>query len=186
LRLLLFGASPRDKVCEHRQSPSARHAAHVAALHCPRHGSSHALAFALVFVPLVGGGLGAHLLETADEDLESCARKVKRLFLDDVTVVRDTGTCPDDLWLLFRTVGLIFKADVQELEGVNSMIKGINSRCPNLTLPLLDARIKIKKALGFGARGAAAGWLHRREWAAKLLVNQSTTSKPTAHRGGLG
>ncbi len=94
-------------------------------------------------------------MRTADEDLEATARKVKRLFLIGVERAAGDGTCTDDLWLLFKSMGLLLKADVQELEGVNSMIKSICQRCPNLTLPVLDARLRLKKALGFGGRWMA-------------------------------
>ena len=93
----------------------------------------------------VGAGVALKLLETADEDLEVTARKVKRLFRVGVEQAARDGTCSESLWVFLRTFGLVFKADVQALEGVNSMIKSINGRCPNLSLALLDARLRSRK-----------------------------------------
>jgi hypothetical protein len=47
--------------------------------------------------------------------------------------------------------------------GINSLIKAINTRARNLSLVLLDARVRGKKALGLGVRGSATGFAHRRQ-----------------------
>ena len=75
-----------------------------------------------------------------------------------------TGECNcDELVYLIRSVCLFLKADVQANEGVNSLIKRVSSQCPNIGLPILDARLKAKKALGVGSRSAnSTSWKHRR------------------------
>ena len=42
----------------------------------------------------------------------------------------------------------LLPCDTQEIEGANSIIKRVHSLAPNIKLPLMSARILIKKALG--------------------------------------
>jgi hypothetical protein len=60
-------------------------------------------------------------------------------------------------------------SDVQELEGVNSLVRVANTRCPNIGLPLLNARVALKKALGLGHAEASTRWTDIREPSRRLL-----------------
>lgn len=95
--------------------------------------------------------------------LEVFARKLRHLFTPDLEEASLRGTTSLALHTFIRCVGAVMHADVQECEGVNSLIKAINSRARNLSLVLLDARVRAKKALGLGARGAPTTWRHRRD-----------------------
>ena len=56
------------------------------------------------------------------------------------------------------------------MEGINSMIKSACKRCPHISLPLLDARVGIKRALSLGERGRAdAKWSDVQRQATALL-----------------
>jgi hypothetical protein len=52
------------------------------------------------------------------------------------------------LWSLISAVRCHLKADVQACEGFNSLIKTIAHRSPGISLPTLNARLQLKKALG--------------------------------------
>ena len=45
-------------------------------------------------------------------------------------------------------------ADSAELEGYNSLLKVIGKRAPHISLELLDARVRLKKAMTYGLEKA--------------------------------
>ena len=45
-------------------------------------------------------------------------------------------------------------SDVQWMEGLNSLVKLIGNRAPNISLELLSSRISLKKRMGIGRRGS--------------------------------
>ena len=64
------------------------------------------------------------------------------------------------------------------MEGINSIIKSACKRCPHIFLPLLDARVGIKRALSLGERGRADA-----KWSA---VQRKATALLDAACDGLG
>jgi hypothetical protein len=46
-----------------------------------------------------------------------------------------------------RSLALLFKVDVQQIESINSLIRLLSTRCRSITLELLWARITIKKTI---------------------------------------
>lgn len=84
--------------------------------------------------------------------------------------VAATGRCEHaQLYSTIEAMRLHVTGTVQPCEGVNSLIKVVDQRCAHIGLPLLCARIKLKKALGLGSRHAPKGWRQRREGAQKLV-----------------
>ena len=81
---------------------------------------------------------------------------------DDLQQASALGTCGPKLFTVIKLARMFLKADVQENEGANSLIRCITDRAKNIGLPLLCARTCIKKALGLGARGAPSQWSDRR------------------------
>ena len=57
---------------------------------------------------------------------------------------------------------------VQRNEGMNSTIKHIAAKCPNIGLPLLSARVGTASALGVNGRMHSRKWSNIRAPAAKL------------------
>lgn len=77
---------------------------------------------------------------------------------DAIRHASETGTCKLDLFALVKLVRRLMKADVQANERMNSLISANIDFAPNIGLPLLDARTRIKQELQLGTRGAATKW----------------------------
>eukprot|EP00969_Alexandrium_andersonii_P170190 7524776-Alexandrium_andersonii.AAC.1 len=72
-----------------------------------------------------------------------------------------TGTVPLELYSRWRMIARTWKCDVQEVEGINSMLSVQTARSPNISLPLLSSRTSIRKACGLGQGGSGAlKWSH--------------------------
>ena len=92
------------------------------------------------------------LLDTPDVALHMTASKLKQLFRAELANVAQTGKCPICLYWAMRLVALYWRADVQEIEGINSLIELACRRAPRISLPLVDARVGLRKDLGLGTR----------------------------------
>ena len=102
-------------------------------------------------------GLAQHLLSpTAALDVN--AAKVKRLYLADLQQAAADGRCGPNLYAFAVSLRSMMKGDVQNCEGMNSLIRAVTDKCRNIGLPLLSARCVLKRALGVGARGAITKW----------------------------
>ena len=100
----------------------------------------------------------ANLILDKPEQLDHNTRKLVRLLRPDFEEAAASGTCGPNLWAFAMSLRAYMKADVQNCEGMNSLIRSINERCKNIGLPLLSARCVMKRALGVGARGACSKW----------------------------
>jgi hypothetical protein len=114
--------------------------------------------------------LAIEILHTDDASLEINARKIKALFTQELTVAAEDGRLGKRLWAVLRAMSEIQPVDVQEMEGVNSMVKLICTRSRCITQQLLDSRIKVKKALGASDPASkSTKWSLRRPLASSLL-----------------
>eukprot|EP00973_Karenia_brevis_P094132 12420957-Karenia_brevis.AAC.4 len=109
------------------------------------------------------------ILDTPDHELEVTAAKIKIIAFDDVYQAAMTGKCGKFLYLLVKAFRISFKADVQCIEGVNSMIRCISTRCRRIGLALLSARVLLKKALGLGTKTSPTKWSSIRDRATDVL-----------------
>ena len=57
------------------------------------------------------------------------------------------------LWCLVRAIACTWQGDSQEVEGLNSMLQAIVQASAAIKLPLLDARLGIRKTSKLGQRG---------------------------------
>ena len=94
------------------------------------------------------------LLGRSDDKLHPAAMKLKWLFHDDIEECARTGQLHSPLHSFIRLVACRWVADVQEIEGIHNIIQSICRRAPSISLPLLDARVGLRKALGLGNRAA--------------------------------
>ena len=74
------------------------------------------------------------------------AFKLRKRFHDDFTSMRTSGKCTALLWTTLISIRSMLSADVQEIEGCNSLLQVMCSRAPNMSLPLASARLCIKKS----------------------------------------
>jgi len=96
--------------------------------------------------------VAGQLLSAPDFALHITARKVKAQFNDELRFIQDTGMCPLSLYCPLRLLACEWKADVQELEGVNNMVEMACSIAPGISQALLDARVANRKDVGMGSR----------------------------------
>lgn len=99
----------------------------------------------------------------ASDDHNAC--KLKIIFPDALNDAAVSGKCSNlQLYTLARAVRTFLEGDVQVNEGVNNMIKKITGVATNIGMPLLDARIKLKKMIGQGVSraGTTLRWKHRK------------------------
>ena len=107
-------------------------------------------------------GIANELLTAEAEKLHVTVRKLVAAFRKEFEHAKDTGKCASGLWLCLTLVRILLKADVHENEGINSLLSRIGDRCRSITLPVLDARVKLKKALGVGCSDVAERWSCRK------------------------
>ena len=90
-------------------------------------------------------------LEIVNSDLallEINTRKLRQFALDDLQEAAQHGTCTQFLWDFLDSIRITIKSDVQENEGVSGVIKHVVDQSPSIKIPLLDARVRLKRALG--------------------------------------
>ena len=78
----------------------------------------------------------------ADSDL---AVKVKHAFQSDLEYAAVTGLLTIPLDSFLKAWQAVLPLDAQIVEGTNSLAQGMCTRAPNMKIPLLNARISIKK-----------------------------------------
>jgi len=127
-----------------------------------------------------GAGQATLVLDTPDDKLDDTTRKLKTWCLEDFQNAQRTGLCGKKLWCILKIMSRILKCDVQENEGVNSLITFITGKARNITLPLLSARVVLKKALGLGTANANERWSKRRDRARTVLQRLVDHIKGTA------
>ena len=98
------------------------------------------------------------MLDTPPTSLESTTRKIRELCFAELQITAVHGYMLPDSRLraiLILAAGLI-RLDIQELEGINSMVKVAVARSNNnrLTLPLLSARVGTRKVLALRSDSA--------------------------------
>lgn len=101
-------------------------------------------------------GIARLILDSDSADLDSATRKLRTQFQSGLVVVAESGYLGPKLYIVLLACRTMAPADNEEVEGANSLIKNISTACPRIDLPLLAARICIKKHLGVGdTRGSS-------------------------------
>ena len=85
------------------------------------------------------------------------------------------------LWAILTMIARHFYVETQSVEGLNSIVKLIGRRCPNISLELLSSRLTIKHSIGQadGATGCGKKWSKVKAVAERKvlqLTDQATTS----------
>ena len=124
------------------------------------------------------------LLGTDDAQLHVTTRKVKTVFHEAITHCSATGKlsgAAGALWGIMWMVAVTWKGDQQEIEGINNVLQHVLTQAPNCSLPLVDARVAIRKALGMGSRTERdAKWSEKRS-RASIVLNVATDHREHMH-----
>ena len=103
------------------------------------------------------------------------SRKFKARFEAELKFVaeNDRRLCGEEMsemWCFVAILAHSLVLDIQDIEGLNSLIKIMCNRAPSMSQMLLDARLKIKRSLGqLDPQHAIRKWSERRPHVAKLL-----------------
>ncbi|CAK0876362.1 unnamed protein product, partial [Prorocentrum cordatum] len=104
---------------------------------------------------MAGRLLAAHAC-CVEDGFSDVAVKTREIFKEEFRIMRDTGTCPASLaqWIaLLRSNATV---TTQEIEGMNSVIQAIGKAAPFIHLPLVAARIGLKKGDALSAEECVA------------------------------
>ena len=107
-------------------------------------------------------GIAREIISMPDAD--AATRKIRDLCGLELQYMVQHGTFPKNcpspsgslLWSLLQSMKHFLYADTQCIEGLNSMIKIIGKRSPNISLELLSSRLTIKRALRLHQRTTSA------------------------------
>eukprot|EP00969_Alexandrium_andersonii_P272772 12056014-Alexandrium_andersonii.AAC.1 len=78
--------------------------------------------------------------------LDGNNKKVANMFLEDLQRAAEDGACGLRLHTAVYMIGTFVEKDVQFNEGTNSMVKQATSIAPSLSLPLLSARVTLRRS----------------------------------------
>ena len=94
------------------------------------------------------------LLELDAHQLDAATRKIRELCCRELQHLRITGVFPDVsspsgsfLYAFLKGLARMLPADTQAIEGINSLIKLMGRRAPNMSLELMSSRLAIRRAL---------------------------------------
>ena len=100
---------------------------------------------------LLRQGLATYLLNTADEDLEINARKLKHGLPASLRHAAATGQCSMKLYVLSKEFGRTC-VETTYNEMINKGLSIGGQRAPNISLELLSSRTTLKAEVGFKVR----------------------------------
>ena len=123
----------------------------------------------MLLVTCCDTGVATELLETDWFGINLSLAKLVAWLHADLVAARATGKASMKLFMTIKVVRNSIHSNTQEVEGVNSIIRLISERCRTVGLDLLDARVRVKKALGLGSAGQPTKWSHRRPKALSML-----------------
>ncbi|CAE7248261.1 unnamed protein product [Symbiodinium sp. CCMP2456] len=117
------------------------------------------------------------LLGSQAEQLDPSTRKLRILCDRELRHMAENGTFSDVtsesgsfLYAFLKSLARMQPVDTQAIEGINSVIKLVGRRCPNISLELLSARLAIKRALSEdGSMRRSKKWSKIRSSAEGLL-----------------
>jgi hypothetical protein len=85
------------------------------------------------------------LVVLCDGLVEDIAVKIRVVLQEDFVHAAETGRLTDDLHTFLVQLRLLLPIDTQNLEGVNSLLQVMATRSARMRIPLLNARLSIKK-----------------------------------------
>lgn len=92
--------------------------------------------------------IAQEMLDTPLTELDVNTRKIRQMCYPDVVIAATQGTNSLMLDTILRTIGQRLQPDVQDVEGINSLLKMMGKRSPNMSAALLSSRVAIKKSIG--------------------------------------
>ena len=94
-------------------------------------------------------GVCRQILDAPDDKLalrdSDLGLKLKINYYADFRYGAETGKCSRALWAVMLVVRSMLPNDTQEIEGANSIITLMCKRAPGMHLPLVNARLSLKK-----------------------------------------
>ena len=119
----------------------------------------------LKFLPLPNSA------ERATVAPETTVGKFVSVFQNDLQAAVNDGTASPRMWSTAMAIRTLLGASVAQVEGFNGIIKSVNQKCPNIGLPLLDARCHLRAASGGSGRQSNVKLAIGKASALKAILN---------------
>lgn len=109
--------------------------------------------------------IAGQVLGANSDHLEPTTRKIRDLCKDELRHCFESGIFEKEskspsgplLFCLIKSIALLMPSDTQVIEGMNSIVKLIGRRCPNITLELLSGRLVVKRFLSGASSDGSVG-----------------------------
>ncbi|CAE7519101.1 unnamed protein product, partial [Symbiodinium microadriaticum] len=130
-------------------------------------------------------GVAAELL--ALKTVDAATESVRALCKEELRYLANNGTFPKPrdssgslLWAVASSMSQFFYGETQSIEGLNSIVKLLGRRAPNISLELLSSRLTIKRLLGQadGATGCRKGFKMIKNFAEAEVAQLAEYSTP--------
>ena len=111
-------------------------------------------------------GVASEVLELDPMALDPATMNMRSLCKTELAFISNTGTFMKRqasgslLWSMLAIMARLLYAETQSIEGLNSVVKLLGRRAPNISLELLSSRLTIKRLLGQadGKTGCRKRW----------------------------
>ena len=123
--------------------------------------------------------VASELLRLGTSQLDASTLKIRTMCERELIHMRDHGVFPDVpcvsgsfLFAFLKGLAKMLPADTQAIEGINSVIKLVGRRCPNISLELLSSRLVIRRSLSeSGSMRRSKRWSAIKGTAESLLAS---------------
>ena len=136
-------------------------------------------------------GVANEILEIDSSLLDPTTCKLRSMCKDELTHLKDTGcfqAVPSEsgsfCYTLIKAVSRLCFAETQAIEGLNSQIKLVSKRCPNISLELLASRLLVKRTIasfGSGHSSAETSLMKRKKWSLIKPFAESKVAQLSEH-----
>ncbi|CAE7193638.1 unnamed protein product [Symbiodinium natans] len=120
----------------------------------------------------------------ASQNLDHATQRVRKLCARELQHMAQTGMFMRSgtsdaskhgsiLWTIVQMMARLYYAETQSIEGLNSIVKLLGRRCPNISLELLSSRLTIKRMIGQadGVTGCRKSWAVIKNLAESAVVD---------------
>ena len=124
--------------------------------------------------------LGLTTVDPATDSVRTLCKEELRYLSKHGTFPKSRDSSGSLLWAVVSSMSQIFYGETQSIEGLNSIVKLLGRRAPNISLELLSSRLTIKRLLGQadGATGCRKSFKTIKNFAETAVVQLAEYSTP--------
>ena len=124
--------------------------------------------------------LGLTTVDPATDSVRTLCKEELRYLSKHGTFPKSRDSSGSLLWAVVSSMSQFFYGETQSIEGLNSIVKLLGRRAPNISLELLSSRLTIKRLLGQadGATGCRKSFKTIKNFAETAVVQLAEYSTP--------